>query len=78
MKTLVLGGSSFVGLHLVYELLRRGHEVTVFNRGQTPVEFPTGVKRLYGDRKDHNTLEPSWARATSMRCWILAPILKRT
>jgi len=56
MKTLVLGGSSFVGLHLVHELLRRGHEVTVFNRGQTPVEFPPDVKRLYGDRKDHDTL----------------------
>lgn len=56
MKTLVIGGSRFVGLHLVQELLRQGHEVTVFNRGQTPVEFPPGVKRLYGDRKDYDTV----------------------
>jgi len=56
MKTLVLGGSRFVGLHLVQELLRQGHEVTVFNRGQTPVEFSPGVKRLYGDRKDYDTV----------------------
>jgi nucleoside-diphosphate-sugar epimerase len=52
MKTLVFGGSKFVGLHLVYELIRQGHEVTVLNRGKTKVEFPSKVKRLYGDRFD--------------------------
>lgn len=52
MKALVIGGSQFVGLHLVQELVRQGHEVTVFNRGRTPVTFPQGVERLYGDRKE--------------------------
>jgi nucleoside-diphosphate-sugar epimerase len=50
MKTLVMGGSKFVGLHLVYELMRQGHDVTVFNRGKTEVKFSEGVKCLYGDR----------------------------
>jgi nucleoside-diphosphate-sugar epimerase len=50
MKVLVMGGSKFVGLHLVRELVRQGHEVAVFNRGKTKTEFPQGVKCLYGDR----------------------------
>lgn len=53
MRALVLGGSRFVGAWLVRELVRQGHEVTVFNRGQTPAEFPPEVRRLYGDRRDH-------------------------
>ncbi len=50
MKVLVVGGSKFVGLHLVHELLSQGHDVTVFSRGKARTEFPAGVKRLYGDR----------------------------
>ena len=33
MNTLVLGGTRFIGLVLVRELLSRGHQVTVLNRG---------------------------------------------
>jgi dTDP-glucose 4,6-dehydratase len=51
-RTLVLGGSVFVGRHLVEELLRHGHEVTVLNRGLTPSELPPAVQRLTCDRKD--------------------------
>jgi len=32
MRVLVLGGNRYIGLHLVFELARQGHEVTVFNR----------------------------------------------
>jgi len=39
-----------VGLHLVRELMRQGHEVTVFNRGRTETVLPKDVKHLYGDR----------------------------
>jgi len=56
LRTLVLGGSVFVGRHLVEELLRRGHEVTVLNRGLTPVEHPAAVQRLTCDRKDHDAV----------------------
>ena len=50
MKMLVLGGSRFIGLHLVRLLHDQGHEVSVLNRGQTEVELPAGVKRLRADR----------------------------
>ena len=54
MRVLVLGGSRFVGAWLVDELVNAGHQVTVFNRGQTPAILPAEVERLYGDRQDHS------------------------
>ncbi len=51
MRLLVLGGTQFLGRHLVEEALRRGHEVTLFNRGNRPHLFPQ-VERLRGDRND--------------------------
>ena len=52
MKTLVLGGSVFVGKHTVEALLADGHDVAVLNRGKTPSDLPEGVERLVADRTD--------------------------
>ena len=50
MKLLVLGGTKFLGRAAVEEALRRGHEVTLFHRGQTnPGLFPD-AEELRGDR----------------------------
>lgn len=56
MKTLVLGGTGFIGLVLVRELIAQGHEVTVLNRGQTPVDLPLEVQRLTADRDDDSSM----------------------
>lgn len=56
MKTLVLGGSQFVGLHTVRELVARGHEVAVLNRGRTETHLPPGVERLVADRRDAQSM----------------------
>lgn len=45
MKTLVLGGTGFVGRRLVEILTADGARVTVLNRGVTPAELPPGVAR---------------------------------
>jgi 2'-hydroxyisoflavone reductase len=48
MHILVLGGTRFVGLHIVREALARGHQVDTFHRGRTPA--PEGARSLLGDR----------------------------
>src|SRR5882724_10444166 len=53
MRALVMGGTEFISLHLLQSLLRRGHDVTVFNRGQHPERLPSAVRTIAGDRKDH-------------------------
>jgi 2'-hydroxyisoflavone reductase len=52
MKLLVLGGTRFIGRHIVEALLEADHEVSVFARGKSPDELPPGVERLRGDRND--------------------------
>ena len=56
MKLLVLGGSGFLGYHVVAEAAALGHTVTTFNRqGESEIE---GVEALEGDRKgDLSALE---------------------
>ena len=50
MQLLILGGTTFLGRHLVELALDQGHTVTLFNRGRTTRQlFPT-VERLHGDR----------------------------
>ena len=49
MKLLILGGTQFLGRHLVEQALSGGHEVTLFNRGQTAPDL-FDVKTLIGNR----------------------------
>jgi nucleoside-diphosphate-sugar epimerase len=62
VKILVLGGTLFLGRHLVESALARGHEVTTFNRGQTNPDLFPQVEKLHGDRDgDLSALEGrSW------------------
>jgi len=50
MKLLVLGGTRFLGRHLVDAALARGHEVTVFTRGKQPDHWGGKVASLTGNR----------------------------
>jgi len=52
MRSLVLGGSTFVGRRLVYLLAGQGHEVSVLNRGRTASALPPDVHRYVADRTD--------------------------
>jgi nucleoside-diphosphate-sugar epimerase len=49
MRVLVIGGTGFIGPHITRELIRRGHDVTVFHRGRTAV--PPGARQVVGDRQ---------------------------
>lgn len=57
MNILVVGGTRFMGKHLVAALLEKGHEVTVANRGVTPDNFTAKVKRLIIDRTDASSIK---------------------
>ena len=47
---LVLGGTGFIGPHMVREALRRGHSVTLFNRGKTNNTLFPDLETIKGDR----------------------------
>ena len=64
MNLLLLGGTIFLGRHIVEASLQRGHQVTLFNRGQhNPDLFPQ-VEKLRGDRTIESDLQ-----ALSSRQW---------
>lgn len=50
MRFLVIGGTAFMGPHVVRRLRGLGHDVGVFHRGKTRGEFPEGVTEFLGDR----------------------------
>ena len=50
MKLLVLGGTLFLGRHVVEQALADGHAVTIFTRGKTNPELFPAAERLTGDR----------------------------
>lgn len=51
-NVLVMGGSAFNGRALVDVLVAADHDVTVCNRGRTPIDHPPGVTTLVADRSD--------------------------
>src|SRR5947208_7264854 len=50
MRLLILGGTMFLGRHLTEAALGRGHDVTLFNRGQHNPDLFPGIEKLRGDR----------------------------
>ncbi|MDG5819216.1 NAD-dependent epimerase/dehydratase family protein [Natronococcus sp. A-GB7] len=56
---LVIGGTRFIGRHLVEELLEHGYDVTILNRGshENPFADDDRVRRIEGDRTNDSALE---------------------
>jgi 2'-hydroxyisoflavone reductase len=50
LKILVLGGTQFIGVHMVELATQRGHTVTLFNRGKTNTDLFPQLEHLKGDR----------------------------
>ena len=50
MNLLTLGGTSFVGRHIVTQALKRGHAVTLAHRGQTNADLFPECEHLHFDR----------------------------
>lgn len=52
MKILIIGGTKFLGRHLIAAAQGSGHELTLFNRGRHSTENFAGVEQIRGDRHD--------------------------
>lgn len=59
MRVLVTGGNRYIGVDLVFELARRGHEVTVVNSHEGPM--PEGARRIHCDRTQPGALTAALA-----------------
>ena len=80
LRILILGGTGFIGPHMVRRALAHGHTVTLFNRGRTNTHLFPQVERLVGDRNgqldalrgrewdvvvDNTGYVPRWVRDTA-------------
>src|SRR5262245_21427957 len=80
MNLLVLGGTGFIGPHLVRYAVSRGHKVTIFTRGRHQADLPSEVVALQGDRNgqlgalegkkwdavvDDSATNPDWVRMST-------------
>ena len=52
LKILILGGTQLIGPPLVEYATKRGHTVTLFNRGKTNTHLFPELEKLKGDRND--------------------------
>ena len=50
MRVLLIGGTNFIGPHVVAGLHRQGHEVTVYHRGLHEPQLPAGVRHIHSQR----------------------------
>ncbi|MCD9186887.1 MAG: NAD-dependent epimerase/dehydratase family protein [Pyrinomonadaceae bacterium] len=50
MKILIIGGTKFLGRHLIEAASESGHELTLFNRGRFSQETFGNVEQIHGDR----------------------------
>lgn len=79
MKILILGGTRFLGRFLTEAALRKGHDVTLFNRGkENPDLFPEAEK-LIGDRnRDLKALEGRTWDAVIDTCGFVPWVVKES
>ncbi len=77
MKLLILGGTVFLGRHLVEAALAAGHQVTLFNRGQHNAELFPQVEKLRGNRDgDLSALQGRQWEAVIDTCGYVPRIVK--
>lgn len=56
-RVLVIGGTRFMGVQLVKELVARGNEVTIATRGKTKDNFGMAINRLVMDVSDADSVK---------------------
>lgn len=57
MKILVIGGTRFFGIHMINELLAKGHNVTIATKGKVSDEYGDRVKRITIERTNETSMK---------------------
>lgn len=57
MRTLVVGGTRFIGAHVVTQLTKAGHDVTVFHRGKSEHSSLPDVRHVRDPRAEYPITE---------------------
>ncbi|HEY9858742.1 MAG TPA: NAD-dependent epimerase/dehydratase family protein, partial [Candidatus Obscuribacterales bacterium] len=63
MRILIMGGTRFIGVYLTRILVKQGHEVVLFNRGNKPAPAAE-AQQIHGDRTDPAQLKDKLAAET--------------
>lgn len=61
MKILIIGGTGVISTSISRQVLEAGHDLTLYNRGETPPRLPEGYRLIKGDRDDFATFEAQMA-----------------
>jgi len=61
MDVLIIGGTGVISTGITRQLVEAGHDVTIFNRGETDIDIPEAVAEIHGDRFDHDAFESAVA-----------------
>lgn len=74
MKILVIGGTQFIGRHLVERLLLEGHDVTLLNRGKTAPALFSKLQLIQVDRRSEDLfkqekLKSNWDAVIDMSAY---------
>ncbi|CAA9590441.1 MAG: hypothetical protein AVDCRST_MAG18-5035 [uncultured Thermomicrobiales bacterium] len=68
MKILIIGGTGLISTGITHQLLDRGEEITVFNRGRSGFEGGDRVAQIVGDRTDLARFEAQMVEAGPFDC----------
>ena len=69
MRVFVVGGTGFIGPHVVRQLVAWGHEVTVFHRGKSTAQLPDSVEHMYCPDRGFGNREYLFKQRRAIKRW---------
>src|SRR5438046_8923376 len=63
MKVLIIGGTGLISTGIIKHLIRRGADITMYNRGQRERGFEGNIPHIQGDRSKASEFEDSFKDA---------------
>lgn len=70
MKVVIIGGTGLISTPMTRQLIERGDDVTLLNRGVTPSRVPQAVRQIRVDRTDTGALAGALAALGPIDCAI--------